>query len=90
MKLVLCVWEDASDADAGPWVPREGAPAVEPVIFHQVGFVVELTADHLLLTHAVSKEQTAIRSRIPAGMVRRLVTLTEGEPLKIPKRKRAK
>ena len=89
VKLVLCVWEDASDVDIGPWVAREGAPEHEATIFHQVGYIVDLTPDFLLLTHAVSNEQMAVRSRIPIGMVRRLVQLTEGEPVKIPKRRKA-
>ena len=88
MKLVLAIWEDASDADEGVWVDRAGLTEAEPVIFHQVGWVYTLTSTELVLTHCVGKHQIAPRSRIPAGMIRSLVELTEGEPVKIPKRKR--
>lgn len=88
MKLVRVIWEDASDLDEGPWVDRGNPPPVEVTIFHQVGYILSITPDELILTHAVSKDQTAIRSRIPIGMVRSLVELTEGEPVAIPKRKR--
>lgn len=90
MKRVLCIWQDAADADDGPWVHRETAPAIEQVIFHQVGFLYEITSEMIVLTAVVGKEQMGIRSQIPVGMVKSLVELTEGAPVKIPKRARNK
>lgn len=89
MKLVCCVWEDASVVDSDTWVAREGMKDAEPVIFHQVGYVVSLTPTELVLTACVSKDSIAARDRIPAGMIRSLVELDPvGRPLAIPKRKR--
>jgi hypothetical protein len=90
MKLVLVVWEDAADTDTGPWVDRKDAAKVQPVIFHQVGWLYELTPSMVVLTAAVGEEQMGVRSQIPMGMVRKLVELTEGLPVKIPKQRRVK
>jgi len=90
MKLVLCVWDDASDLDEGPWVGRHDAPKPVASIFHQVGFILELNPEELILVHAVGAEQTSIRARIPVGMIKRLVELNEGTVVKIPKKRRAK
>lgn len=88
MKRVVCVWEDASDLDDGPWTPRKDAAKAEPTIFHQVGYVFELTPDALVLTACVGDEHMAPRSRIPLGMIRSLIELVEGDPVKLPKKKR--
>ena len=90
MKLVKVVWQDAADADAGPWVDRATAGPIVPCIFHQVGYLYELTAEHVVLTACVGREQMGVRSQIPSGMVKSIVELIEGDPLKIPKRRRAK
>jgi hypothetical protein len=90
MKPVLCVWEDASDLDDGPWTFRKDAKPSEPVIFHQVGYLYEITADAVVLTQCVGVDQMSPRTRIPAGMVRSLVELTEGTPVKIPKKRTKK
>ena len=89
MRVVLCVWEDASEADDGPWAARDAKPA-EVILFHQVGYVFSLTAAELELTSCVGEHQMAPRTRIPIGMVRKLVELTEGEPVKIPKQRKAR
>lgn len=89
MKLVLAVWEDASEADEGPWALRDVKPA-EVILFHQVGYIFSLTAEALELTYCVGEHQMAPRTRIPIGMVRKLVELTEGEPVKIPKQRKAR
>lgn len=89
MKLVKVVWEDAQDLDDGPWAYRKDAKPSEPCIFHQVGYLYELTPEAVVLTHCVGDEQMAPRSRIPAGMVKSLVELKEGQPVKLP-RKRGK
>ena len=88
MKPVLCVWEDASEADEGPWVDRATAPKALPIIFHQIGYLCEITPEHIVLTACVGEHQIGTRSRIPAGMVRKLVSLNEGDPVKIPKKRR--
>jgi hypothetical protein len=90
MKRVLCIWEDASDADDGTWIAREGIAEAKPVIFHQVGYLFKLTANEVLLTACVGDDHIAPRSRIPTGMVKALVELQEGNPVRIPKRRKAK
>ena len=90
MKLVLCVWEDAAELDEGPWAHRATEVKNEPVIFHQVGYLHELKSDAVVLTACVGIEQMGPRTRIPIGMVRKLVELTEGEPVKIPKQRKAR
>ena len=87
MKRVLCVWEDAGDLDDGPWTYRKDAKASEPFIFHQVGFLYELTAEAVVLTQCVGVDQMSPRTRIPAGMVRSLIELQDGAPLKLPRRR---
>ena len=76
MQLVYIEWDDASTVDAETgWVWREGAPPAEPRIFRQVGFITELTDRHIVLTCAYDESQMAPRSRIPLGMVRRMVRI---------------
>jgi len=90
LKLVFLVWEDAGELDEGPWAFRVGAAKNEPFIFHQVGYLYELTHDAVVLTACMGEHQMGPRSRIPIGMVRSLVELTKGEPVKIPKKPRKK
>jgi hypothetical protein len=90
MKLVQCIWEDAAELDGGPWADRKGAQPSTPTIFHQVGYLYELTHDAVVLTACVGEDQMGPRTRIPRGMVRSLVELTLGEPVKIPKKPRTK
>ncbi len=90
MKLVVCIWEDAGDLDDGPWVFRAAVTKSTPFIFHQVGYLHELTADAVVLTACMGEHQMGVRSRIPMGMVKSLIELTEGEPVKIPKKARTK
>ena len=88
--MVLAVWEDAAELDIGPWVAREGIEAPEPTIFHQIGFICSLTASEIVLTSCVGEHAMGVRTRIPAGMIRSLVELAQGEPLAVPKRKRVR
>ena len=88
MRPVLVVWTDAVRLDEGTWTDRDGASKPEAMVFHQVGYVYEHTPEGLTLTAAVSSNQMAPRDFIPAGMILKLVELVEGEPVKIPKRKR--
>lgn len=76
LELVYIEWEDASSCEATTeWVDRANAPAPQPVIFRQTGFVVEIDLDAVVLTEAYSSELMAPRTRIPMGMVRRCVHL---------------
>ncbi len=78
MELVYLEWEDASGVDATTgWVERDGAVCARPVIFRQVGFVVDIDLDAVVLTEAYSVDHMAPRTRIPMGMVRRCVHLDE-------------
>lgn len=88
MKTVLLVWEDAAEIDAETWVERESAKKPEPVIFHQVGYLYALTPFCVVLTACVGESHMGARTQVPIGMVRKLVELTEGEPVKIPKRRK--
>lgn len=77
MELVYLEWEDASGVDSTlGWVEREGAVEPRPHIFRQVGFVVEIDIDAVVLTEAYSDDHMAPRTRIPMGMVRRWVDLS--------------
>jgi hypothetical protein len=90
VKLVHLVWEDASELDEGPWAFRADAKPSHPCIFHQVGYLYELTPEAVVLTACIGEEQMGPRSRIPIGMVRSLVELLPGEPVKIPKQRKAR
>jgi hypothetical protein len=90
MKLVACIWEDAAELDEGPWADRRGMQPSTPTIFHQVGYLCELTTQAVVMTACVGEDQMGPRTRIPIGMVRKLVELTEGEPVKIPKQRKTK
>ena len=88
MRMALVVWEDASEADSGPWVDRGTAPEAETIIFHQVGFIYSMTPAAVVLTSCVGEHQMSTRTRIPAGMVRSITELVSGAVIALPKRKR--
>ena len=90
MKIVHLVWEDAGELDEGPWADRASAKPSTPFIFHQVGYLFELTAEAVVLTACVGEEQMGPRSRIPMGMVKSLTELVSGKPVAIPKRRRSR
>jgi hypothetical protein len=90
MKIVHLVWEDAGDLEQGPWTYRDEAKPSAPFIFHQVGYLYELTPDAVVLTPCVGDVQMAPRTRIPRGMVRSLTELKPGKPVAIPKRRKAR
>lgn len=75
--MVLVEWEDASATDDSTWVDRSSAPAMPAVIFQQVGWLLEQTDEHLIMTCALSEKMMAARDRIPAGMVKRIVPLSK-------------
>lgn len=78
MRPVIVEWEDASvDAD-GPWVDQEACHPMQPKLFKQLGFLLEDTAECIVLTHAMEgpgKGLMASRERIPRGMVRSITEL---------------
>lgn len=90
MKVVHLVWEDAGDLEQGPWTYREDAGPSKPFIFHQVGYLYELTPDAVVLTACIGEHQMAPRTRIPRGMVRSLTELKPGKPVAIPRRNNRK
>jgi hypothetical protein len=83
-------WEDASVVDDGTWVDRATAPKPEPVIFQQVGWLIEITAEHLVLASCLSAEIMSARDRIPRGMVRSVHTFDPsfGELMKLPRKRK--
>ncbi len=92
MKLVMVTWEDCSVADDATWVPVEGLKPAAPMIFHTVGWLQELTADHVVVTCTVGETLMGARTRIPAGMVRaiREADPASFKPVKMPRRKKVK
>lgn len=90
MRIVCCIWEDAGELDEGPWTFREDAKPSSPFIFHQVGYLYELTHEAVVLTACIGEEQMGPRSRIPRGMVKSLTELVSGEPVALPRRRNRK
>lgn len=92
LRLVRVIWEDASlvDDSGGPWHDRNALAHPEPTLFDQVGWLMELTVDHVLLCSAVGKELISSRDRIPMGMVRSIFEFgpDSGIPVTTPKRRR--
>lgn len=81
------VWEDASEDAGEVWIDRN-EPLSEPVIFHQVGFLYSITPAAVVLVACIGDDSTGKRTRIPAGMVRQMIELVDGEPIPLPKPKR--
>lgn len=79
-RMVMVEWEDASATDDGTWLERENAPVMQPVIFQQVGWLLEQNDQHVVMTCALSDKLMASRDRIPRGMVKRIVGLTSAKP----------
>lgn len=79
-------------ADDSVWVDRHSAPTPEPVVFEQVGWLLELTPEHVVLTSSVSDKIIAARDRIPAGMVRSIHEYDPdgGSLVAVPKKRRKK
>lgn len=88
--LVLVEWEDASIVDDSTWVDRKTAPKAEAVIFQQVGWLIEVTPDHILLAACMSPEIISARDRIPRGMVRAIhaFDITSGVQYKLPRKRK--
>ena len=88
-RLVLVEWEDASVVDSGTWADRTDAPPALPIVFQQVGWLLELTPGHVVLTSALHKDTMAPRDRIPLGMVRSIIAFdpSAGVPVKKPRKR---
>lgn len=89
MKMVLVEWEDASIVDDSAWVDVGTTKKPEARVFRQVGWLVEMAPDAVILTSAYDHISMATRERIPLGMVRSVVEFNpeKGTPLKLPTRR---
>jgi hypothetical protein len=92
MRLVRVVWEDASVADPDTWVMKEGLKEPEVMIFQDVGWLLDLTADHILLSASMGREIMGPRLRIPAGMIRSIheYDINSGKAMSVPKKRTKK
>lgn len=72
---VLVEWEDASVLDTETWVDRASAKEARATIFSQVGFLLEDTKEHIVLTCTMGDTLMGARTRIPRGMVRSITPL---------------
>ncbi len=88
--LALVEWEDASIVDDATWVDRADMPPAHPIVFQQVGWLLEVTSDHVVMTACVSDGIISARDRIPRGMVRSITKLDPafGEPYKMPRKRK--
>lgn len=77
---VMVEWEDASVLDSETWVARASASEAKATVFFQVGFLLEDTKDHVVLTEALGETLMGARTRIPRGMVRSVTPLTPARP----------
>jgi hypothetical protein len=83
--LVLVVWEDAKQIDAGPWAENKDHDYKAHLV-HQVGFLLAHTEDGVILTQAWHPELVGARDQVPIGMIRSITPL---QPMSAPKRKRS-
>ena len=90
LRLVRVIWEDASIVDDGTWVDRSTTTKPEAIVFDQIGWLMELTSEHVVLSSCVGRTLMGARDRIPAGMVRSIheYETESGEPVKVPKKRK--
>ena len=90
LRLVRIVWEDASIVDSGTWVQRFDLPTPDVIVFDQVGYLFELTTEHVVISSCVGKDLIGPRDRIPIGMVRSIQEFDQavGKAVPIPKKRR--
>ena len=74
MRLIKVTWEDACELDGSPWIFNEEVQADSCVVV-QVGFVLEDTDKHIVLTHSYTRDQVARRNLVPKGMITELIEL---------------
>lgn len=72
MTPALVIWEDASEMDGTAWVFKEEITLVNPVLVHEVGFILHEDDNHIVLTSAYTDVQVGRRTQIPKGMVRKV------------------
>ena len=91
-RLVKVVWEDASIADDGTWVSKDGLQKPEAIVFESVGWLMELDASCVVLSACMGRALIAPRDRIPIGMVRSITEFdpSAGTAVAIPKKRRAR
>lgn len=75
MRLVKVIWEDACEVDGTPWAFVAEDEIYESKLVTQVGYVVQETDKHIVLTHALTTDQVARRNLIPRGMVKEVIEL---------------
>ncbi len=88
--LVLVVWEDASQVDDSVWVDMKTMPTATAIVFQQVGWLLELTRQHVVLSACLGAEIMSARDRIPRGMVRSITVFdpAAGVPYKAPRKRK--
>ncbi len=91
LKLVRVMWEDASVVDTDTWVDRATMPPATPMVFDSVGWLIELTPEHVVLSDCVGAQHIGPRLRLPLGMVKQIVEfhVDSGHPVRLPRRKGA-
>lgn len=92
LRLVRVIWEDASVLDDGPWADRVGLKPAEATIFDQVGWLMEMTNDHVVLSACIGRTLISPRDRIPMGMVKSIHEYAQGDGSRVtlPKKRRNK
>lgn len=73
--IVLCVWEDATILDDGPWASGPVLTDYAPRLVYQVGFLVADLPEGIQLSEAVGDDLMAPRTQVPRGMVRSVTIL---------------
>lgn len=80
MKLAYVEWEDAAELDDTPWVFHDEPFVYEPIIAHQVGFVVYDGPEGMVLTSSYIGDGTiGSRSQIPRGMIRNVTIIDDND-----------
>lgn len=58
LKLVFCVWQDATNSDS--WTTVDEAKALEPLVIHSIGWLIVEDATRLVITHSWEKEEGGV------------------------------
>jgi len=61
--------------DADTWVDKASASEPVATVFQQVGFLLQSTKKHVVLTCTTGDRLMGARTRIPRGMVRKVTEL---------------
>jgi hypothetical protein len=80
MKLAYVEWEDAADLDDSPWAFHDDSFMYQPVVAHQVGFVLYDGPEGMVLTSSYIGDDTyGCRSQIPRGMIRSVTIIDDND-----------